>query len=167
VSELPAVALSVHQPWAWAIIYAGKDIENRSWQAISHGLKQRGRITIHASKRMTQYEYEDAKSYMSVGGVICPAASELERGGIIGSVDVVDVVKESESRWFQGPRGLVLRDPRSCVFIPALGALGYFKWMLADVSVVPPPARWMLPRLEKTLIENAETFLDRMEAKRQ
>lgn len=34
-------ALSVRQPWAWAIIFAGKDIENRSWQAVNHGLNQR------------------------------------------------------------------------------------------------------------------------------
>ena len=24
-------ALSIRQPWAWAIINAGKDIENRQW----------------------------------------------------------------------------------------------------------------------------------------
>ena len=24
-------ALTIKQPWAWAIIHAGKDIENRDW----------------------------------------------------------------------------------------------------------------------------------------
>ena len=25
-------ALSIRQPWAWAILHAGKDIENRDWR---------------------------------------------------------------------------------------------------------------------------------------
>jgi len=26
-------ALTVRQPWAWAIVFAGKDIENRTWKS--------------------------------------------------------------------------------------------------------------------------------------
>lgn len=37
--ELPETALSVRQPLAWAIIHCGKDIENRSWRALCHGLE--------------------------------------------------------------------------------------------------------------------------------
>ena len=142
---LPELALSVRQPWAWAIIYASKDIENRSWQAVNHGLRQRGRIAIHASKGMTREEYEDASEFIADIGCLVPAAHELLRGGIIGSVEVMDVVSESKSPWFVGPRGLVLRDPKPCNFVPAIGALGYFRWKEADASVVPVPAKWMLP----------------------
>lgn len=141
--DLPRLALSVRQPWAWAIIHAGKDIENRSWQAVNHGLRQRGRIAIHAAKGMTRDEYEDAKETIEDNGHICPAAHKLERGGIIGSVEVVDVVSESDSPWFFGPRGLVLRDPVACSFVPAVGQLGYFQWTQADASIIPPPAPWM------------------------
>lgn len=146
MTDLPELALSVRQPWAWAIIYAGKDIENRSWQAVNHGLRVRGRIAIHAAKGMTQYEYDDAAGFMrQVCGVECPAPADLLRGGIIGSVEVVDVVKDSSSPWFMGPRGLVLADPQSCQFVAAVGALGYFKWKAAGPEIVPPPAKWMLP----------------------
>ena len=31
-------AITVKPVWAWAIIYAGKNIENRSWQLISAAL---------------------------------------------------------------------------------------------------------------------------------
>ncbi|WP_409188395.1 hypothetical protein [Bradyrhizobium sp. RDM4] len=31
---LPEFALSVRQPWAWAIIHGGKDVENRSAPAV-------------------------------------------------------------------------------------------------------------------------------------
>jgi hypothetical protein len=152
VSDLPQLALSVRQPWAWAIIHAAKDIENRTWQAVNHGLKKRGRIAIHASKGMGKEEYEDARDFINEilaaspdFGMRCPAAIDLLRGGIVGSVDVVDVVTDSDSAWFCGPRGLVLRKPLSCEFVPSVGALGYFEWKPADRSVVPQPAKWMLP----------------------
>ena len=143
MTDLPELALSVRQPWAWAIIYAGKDIENRSWQAVNHGLKRRGRIAIHAAKGMTRDEYEGTKDFIArIGGEV-PAAIDLRRGGIIGSVEVIDVVSDSDSPWFFGPRGLVLRDPKPCKFIPAVGQLGYFKWTRADPSILPVPAKWM------------------------
>lgn len=147
MTSLPRLALSVRQPWAWAIIYAGKDIENRSWQAVNHGLRQRGRIAIHAAKGMTREEYEDAKETIERNAPYCPDPHELLRGGIIGTVEVIDVVNEHKSPWFFGPRGLVLHDPQPCEFVPSIGALGYFEWKPADAAaVVPAPARWMLPK---------------------
>lgn len=145
MNDFPTIALSVRQPWAWAIIHAGKDIENRSWQAISHGFDRRGRIAIHASKGLSRDEYKNAKDFMGSIRVECPAACDLLRGGIIGSVDVTDVVDDSDSDWFFGPRGIVMRNPVPCEFIPCLGMLGYFTWTKAGADIVPKPARWMLP----------------------
>jgi hypothetical protein len=156
MGEIPTLALSVRQPWAWAIIHAGKDIENRSWQAVNHGLAKRGRIAIHASKGLGKQEYEDSRDFINEilaaspdFGMRCPEAKDLLRGGIIGSVDVVDVVTDSESAWFCGPRGLVLRNALPCEFTPSIGALGYFAWKPADASVVPAPSKWMLPKAPK------------------
>ena len=149
-ADLPRLALSVRQPWAWAIIYAGKDIENRSWQAVNHGLRQRGRICIHAAKGMSREEYENTRDFLWTRRAGCPEAKDLLRGGIIGSVEVVDVVSESDSPWFFGPRGLVLRSPEPCEFIPAVGQLGYFEWKRADPSIVPGHASWMLPKPDKS-----------------
>jgi hypothetical protein len=144
--DLPDLALSVRQPWAWAIIHAGKDIENRSWQAVNHGLKWRGRIAVHAAKGMTRDEYNDGGDFMLSLGIKCPPAVDLLRGGIIGSVEVIDVVSRSDSPWFFGPRGLVLRDPMPCEFIPCYGTLGYFEWRKGACGIVPvvKPAKWML-----------------------
>jgi hypothetical protein len=157
MKELPRLALSVRQPWAWAIVCAGKDIENRSWQAVNHGLRQRGVVCIHAAKGMTRDEYESARDFMATLGVTCPPPADLRRGGIIGCVEVVDVVSESESPWFFGPRGLVLRNAEIWTFIPAVGALGYFEWRRADAEVEPPPARWMLPEQPRPTAPITET----------
>jgi hypothetical protein len=40
-------ALTIRQPWAWAIAYGGKNVENRSWRA-PHWCKS---IAIHAGAR--------------------------------------------------------------------------------------------------------------------
>lgn len=142
----PQKALSVRQPWAWAIIFAGKDIENRSWQAVNHGLAVRGPIVIHAAGGMTREEYESARDFMASIGVACPAAADLWRGGVIGTVEVVDVVSESASPWFFGPRGLVLRNPQAFTPAPVKGCLGYFNWQDHRADDFVTPARWMLPK---------------------
>jgi hypothetical protein len=81
MSNLPQLALSVRQPWAWAIIHAGKDIENRSWQAVNHGLRRRGRIAVHASKGLGKEEYESARDFIDAilaarpgNGLRCPSS---------------------------------------------------------------------------------------------
>jgi hypothetical protein len=101
---------------------------------------------------MTRDEYESGRDFINEQGLVCPAPAELLRGGIIGSVTVTSgVTRDSSSPWFFGPRALVLEDPQPCDFIPSVGALGYFEWKPADASIVPPPARWMHPRVAEQL----------------
>jgi hypothetical protein len=114
------LALSVRQPWAWLIVHGLKDIENRNW-AISF----RGRILIHAGKRWTREERQDATLVRSEFGIDLPETFEL--GGIVGAVDIVDCVTGSSSRWFTGEYGFVLRNATVLPFKPLRGMLGFFK----------------------------------------
>jgi len=140
--QIPNIALSVRQPWAWAIIHAGKDIENRSTYAVTKGGFEPKRICIHASKGMTKDEYEAARDFMATLDVECPRPDDLIRGAIIGMVTVTAVVNDHSSPWFFGPRGLVLTDPVAIEPIPASGALGYFKWQETGAPTDPLP--WMI-----------------------
>ena len=116
-------ALSIRQPWAWLIIHGGKDIENRSWHT-----KFRGRFLVHASGGMTRGEYADACSFCRARGLPAPPAfTELNRGGIIGSVELVDSVETSTSPWYMGDKGFVLRDPVALPFQPYKGRLQFFE----------------------------------------
>jgi hypothetical protein len=144
---LPRLALSVRQPWAYALVHRWKSVENRSWRNPNPGLKYRGEFCIHASKGMTRYEYEDAAEFMQGLGFDVPPPAELQRGGIIGVATIVDVVKEMSSPWFFGPRGLVIENARPVEFQPSSGALGFFAWQPMDPALVPAPARWMLPKI--------------------
>lgn len=131
---LPKMALSIRQPWAWAIINAGKDIENRNWRTAF-----RGPVCIHAAKGMTTSEWDDAMDFID-HAFPAPMASRLDRrasaihstdakrGGIVGVALIVDCITGSDSPWFFGRFGFVLRDVRPVPFIPVKGALGFFDW---------------------------------------
>ena len=140
-SELPELALSVRQPWAWAIIHGGKVIENRSLGAIRAGRMDRRTICIHAASGMRRDEYRWGAWRLAKHGVCCPRPDALLRLAIIGVVDVVDIVTESGSEWFGGQSGLVLENPRAVTPVPAKGELGYFRWRRGgDMASVQP---WM------------------------
>ena len=118
--DLPLHALSIRQPWAAAIL-AGKDIENRSRRT-----NIRGRICIHVGA-WNAADYE-ARGFIADQGIALPANPDLRRNGIIGTVEIVDCVDHSDSPWFFGPYGYVLRDPQPCEFIYVPGMLGFFDW---------------------------------------
>lgn len=115
-------ALSIRQPWAWLIIHGGKDIENRTWHT-----KHRGRFLVHAAKGMTRAEYNMASWTAGPLGVTLPSFEDLPRGGIVGSVDLVDSVGHSQSPWYMGEKGFVLRDPQPLAFTPIKGQLNFFE----------------------------------------
>jgi hypothetical protein len=110
-------ALTVKQPWAWAILYAGKDIENRGWRT-----HYRGPLVIHAGAAMHRYALPRRLPR--------PTPTEYVMSALLGTVELVDVVESSRSRWFSGPFGWVLENPRPFKRpIPSTGRLGL--WSLS------------------------------------
>lgn len=116
-------ALSIRQPWAWLILNAGKDIENRDWPT-----PFRGRFLIHAGKGMTREEYENgAETYWAIAHKLMPHFRTLERGGIVGTAVLTACVRKSPSPWFFGDYGFELRDAAPVPFRPYKGMLGFFE----------------------------------------
>lgn len=112
-------ALSIRQPWAWAILNADKRLENRDWA----GCAYRGAVLLHASKSVgTRDEFDDAvetilaianpaagaeriaflrtlaamqiggRGYHHAEGHWVPAP-ELRRGGIVGRARIHSVIR--------------------------------------------------------------------------
>jgi len=132
-------ALSIRQPWAWLIVNARKDIENRQWWT-----SYRGEFLIHAAKGMTRDEYDDALSFadeVTGSRVQAPTFEELERGGIIGAARLVDVLGPKGQRygWHVPDQfGFVLRDVRPLPFLPCKGALNFWgNFAIRDGRAVP------------------------------
>jgi hypothetical protein len=140
------LALTIRQPWAWCILNAGKDIENRSWPT-----KVRGTVAIHAAKGMTRDEYEECLACCHTistmqpmpEGLTMPEPQRLTVGGIVGLVDIVDCVATSDSPWFFGRFGFVLANPRPLPFIACKGALGFWRVpaVAALIAVANGPIR--------------------------
>jgi ASCH domain len=116
-------ALSVRQPWAWAIISALKDIENRGWP-----IHYRGDILIHAAKICTKTEYLIAKEFCHNMGVSIPELKMLRRGQVIGIVTIVDCQFSSFANgWgMPGQYHCQLENPREITPIPYRKAVGNF-----------------------------------------
>lgn len=109
--------LTVRQPWASAIFFAGKDVENRGRRT-----KFRGRLWIHAGVYVKRSEPDQ---WARENGLWLPE-EPLPRGVILGCVELVDCVKDSDSPWAEAGsfhwlirRPQLLREP-----VPMTGALG-------------------------------------------
>jgi hypothetical protein len=112
-------ALSIRQPWASLIIAGIKNIENRSWST-----SYRGKILVHASLKVDKEGMGIAKQLLGSGFV---KAIHDYTGGVIGEVEIIDCVKHSNSDWFEGPYGFVLRNAKILPFRPYKGQLGIFE----------------------------------------
>lgn len=126
-------ALTIRQPWAWAIFHAGKDVENRSWLPPADVIGER--IAVHASAALDRQAH---LAYINIADRAAP--SDLPRGVVIGSVEVAGWVGEDgscsdpalrgslRSRWFVGPYGWVLQNPQTAsVLIECRGMLGLWR----------------------------------------
>lgn len=139
--------LTVRQPWAWAIIHAGKDVENRSRNIAGD---YRGPVAIHAAK------VDRADEWFALGRTGLPAylqaldaQESLVGGAIIGVVDLVDshpvescAEQQQDGDWLvcsewaeRSGHHLVLANPRAVDEpIPYKGALGLRKLDMAVVG---------------------------------
>jgi hypothetical protein len=115
-------AISIQQPWAWAILHAGKDIENRTWPT-----KVRGRVQIHAGKKIDK----DGLQFLRLVGIEPP--SGLPTGAFVGEVTIADCCEDCEvagdsEKWAFGPWCFLLEKPAAYAEpIPGRGMLGFFE----------------------------------------
>lgn len=133
-------ALSIRQPWAWAILHAGKRVENRGWKAAPKFMIGES-FLIHAAQGMTRAEYDDAIGFMEQIGVVRPGAGspglvrprmeELVRGAIVGRARLVAAGHGivTGDRWaVAGAMHLSLGNVEEiAVPVRVRGALGFFE----------------------------------------
>lgn len=138
-------AITVQQPWAWAIVHGGKTIENRT-----QNWSYRGEIAIHSGQRCSDRGMRDSRILATIAGSSIDSrdrfrtlqsdlAPHLVYGAIIGLADLVDVhpaagccepwgestYVEHGGRTRRHVMHLVLEDIRPLAKpIPCRGALG-------------------------------------------
>ena len=111
-------ALSVRQPWAWAILHAGKTVENRSYPTGYRGL-----VAVHAS---AQPDRDGDVKLLAILGRY--AGDVLDFGSLLGTVRVIGCVQDADtySKWAErGAWHWLLADPVAFAEpIPCKGRLG-------------------------------------------
>lgn len=110
-------ALTIRQPFALLIIAGIKPVENRNWST-----NYRGPLLIHAASKLHDIPIAEieAKHGIEIN------RDRMQFSGIIGRVELIDVVTAHPSRWFDGPFGFVLSQPRAVKFMPMRGFQGFF-----------------------------------------
>ena len=125
-------ALSIKQPWCWAILNHYKDIEIRTWNT-----NYRGYIALHAGKKIDHNDYFLLKDM----DIPLPLESTLETGKILGYTYLYDVIPYKEyqrfydhherhrnrSAWWDGrQKGFILQDVTKIKPIEFKGKLSLF-----------------------------------------
>src|SRR5262249_58763190 len=107
------------QPWAYAILHLGKDIENRTWRS-----RFRGRVLLHASKTL------DRAGLQSLRDAGFNVPDDLPLGAYVGEVSITECrsVEASSSPWALGPWCYLLEHPVAYPTpIPGRGQLGFYQ----------------------------------------
>lgn len=127
-------ALSIRQPYAWAIVMGFKDVENRSW-ATHH----RGPVLIHAGLREQSADVDAVLRRVAdqTGTALTLIRNSYHtlgaRGAIVGAATLTGDYNSHPSPWFAGPRAFVLETPARAISpVACRGQLGFFR-VAADV----------------------------------
>lgn len=124
-------AITLVRPWPFAILHAGKRIENRSWTPHRFQLSVGSLLAIHAGSKWDQ----DGADWIDITfGIDVPPKSEHVAGAIVGIVRYAGIAYKSPDPWFFGPVGWVLEDVRAIEPIPHRGALGL--WTPDDAAQI-------------------------------
>ena len=93
-------AISVWQPWAWLIVHGHKTIETRSWPAPEALIGQR--IAIHAAQRIVPLPMWRHVAYFSMirRGILLPNLKDMDRGALVGTVELVEVREYPDAESF-------------------------------------------------------------------
>lgn len=127
-------ALSIKQPWLYAIMELGKCVENRDWAPPDYIIGKR--IALHASKGIDK---DGAQAIARIASVDVPG--DLPLGCFLATAKVVGCITDTEiltitvdsdiDRWYGGPYGWLLDDIRKLEKpIPCPGQLGL--WNIPD-----------------------------------
>jgi len=102
-------ALTVQQPWAYAISHLGKDVENRTWKPPEHVVTTY--IAIHAGKATDGSGYGAIRTILERPDLdLSPGVMSL--GKVVAVAKLAGWTRDSRSPWAFGPIVWILEDVR-------------------------------------------------------
>lgn len=116
-------ALTLKQPWAWAVAHVGKDVENRTWKPPQSIIGQR--IAIHAGRGFDR----ESLSNRAIKNCVLPAT--FEHGAIVAITTVLTF--QHETGFPHGPGRFPKSDRAYWWFT------GPYGWWLTRTITLPEP----------------------------
>lgn len=140
-------ALTLHQPWAWAVAHGYKPIENRSWPP-NASLPFGDTFAIHAGRGWDDAAMPILIEHMPrlYPEVTIPRRDEFVHGAIIATARLITVVTTFADAEFAAGLG------------QGVWFFGPFGWVLDKIQLTPPvPIRgwqglWIVPEATKAAI---------------
>lgn len=127
-------AISIHQPWAHAILHLGKCVENRTWPT-----RHRGPLLIHASKSRASYDAQAERDWKRLYGVELPPWEGLVTGALVGVVELVACLPLATWKAWRA-NGCDVATHDAAMLSP--WACGPWCWVLAEPRVLDKPVPW-------------------------
>lgn len=118
-------ALTLIQPWAWAVERLGKRVENRTWSPPRSVLGQR--IAIHAGKKFDSLDAQWLAANFGVREIDCAHGAIVATAVLERVVNSADQLTEDQRVWFFGPLGWVLADVQPVADVACRGAQGLWE----------------------------------------
>ncbi|WP_042472845.1 ASCH domain-containing protein [Bacillus ndiopicus] len=125
-------AITITQPWASLIALGEKQFETRGWST-----SYRGKIAIHAGKKVNEEAFEDFKAIFKRHGIT--SAKELLTGAVIATANLVECHKvtnedhENDIAMTDGPK-ISGQEYRVGDYSP-----NRYAWELDSVQHLPKP----------------------------
>jgi hypothetical protein len=155
----PLQALTIHQPYAWAIAGGWKPVENREWPPPAGLISQH--VAIHAGRQYDAAAARDIVTNRELLGIPAsvgvPDGRSISVGAIVAVAKLAGVVRVERDEASEEPRLKVL-EVRGDIPLQEAGriaaspwACGPFLWVLRDVTAIEPlPCRgfqklWSVP----------------------
>lgn len=130
-------ALTLWQPWAWAIAAGHKKVENRGF-APKFMIGER--FAIHAGKT-----YDPAVLVEICREFAIEMPNKMVTSAIVAVATLEEIVTRSNDPWFVGPYGLVLRDVVAInPPVPCKGAQGFWE--------IPPDVLAQVERIHEAAL---------------
>lgn len=141
-------AITVRQPWAWAIMHGGKDVENRS-RNIAVGY--RGPVVIHAGLAKFEQNNMASEAHKAAHGSETP--TRIVFGAAMGTADLVDVhtVEEYWNREIFRLASLYRNDRPAYSALPDNGGGGL-------IGKVRPCSPWAMDEDWHLMLANPRPF---------
>ncbi len=142
VLDLRMKALTVHQPFAWAIGHDRRDLPRKPWENRSQPTKYRGPVLIHAAERPPVSAYEvNVEAIFTMGGpeigMAVPPHHQANYSGFVAIALITDCEFVTQAKGPISRTSVRTNGKTREVAVDGWRIIGSYAWRLEDITPLP------------------------------